>query len=253
MVKILALFLLGLFSFNSIAQTLSDKEKTKISELIEAIKEKNYKALMPFISLPLDRQHPVPDINNESEFIYRYDEIFDDSITQLIVNSDIDKDWSKVGWRGIMFNNGDLWLDEYNWTIKRINVQTSSERKKANTLINYDKSIIHESIKEYQTPVMVLETKKYIIRIDLIEDDNYRYAVWPVFALMHEKPDLIIENGSLEYMGSGGNHQYEFTNGDYKYICRINIISEEDAPPANLIVEKIGKEIVNEPAEIIKN
>lgn len=253
MVKTFILLLLFFVSYNSIAQPLSDEEKTKISQLIEAIREKNYKALMPFISLPLDRQHPVPDINNESEFIYRYDEIFDDSITQLIVNSDIDKDWSKVGWRGIMFNNGDLWLDEYNWTIKRINVQTSSEREKANTLINYDKSIIHESIKEYQTPVMVLETKKYIVRIDLLEDDNYRYAVWPVFALMNEKPDLIIENGSLEYMGSGGNHQYRFTNGEYVYTFHINKMGEEGAPPANLIVEKNGKEIINEPAEIVEN
>lgn len=253
MVKLFTCYFLLFISFNSLAQPLTDDEKAHITSFIEAIKNKDFKKIMPFISFPIERVYPVPDIKNEVEFVYRYDEMFDDSITQLIVNSDIEKDWNKVGWRGIMFNNGDLWLDEYSWTIKRINVQSTMELNRAIALINYDKSIIHESLKKYQVPVMVLETKKHIIRIDLIENDNYRYAVWPNFVLMNEKPDLIIQNGILEYTGTGGNHQYEFTNGEYKYYCQINYLGTEDTPPANLLIEKNGVEILFEPAEIIHN
>lgn len=253
MVKLFACSFLIFISFTFFAQPLTDDEKTHISNFIEAIKQKDFESLMPFISFPIERTHPVPDIKNVDEFVYRYDELFDDSITELIVNSDIEKDWSKVGWRGIMFNNGDLWLDEYNWHIRRINIQSKVEVNRMYDLINYEKSTIHESLKKFDRPIMILETKKHLIRIDYSENDDYRYAVWPVNTAMHQKPDLIINKGTLEYMGSGGNHQYEFTNGDYKYICQINIIGADDTPPANLLIEKNGTEILFEPAEITHN
>ena len=253
MVKLFACFILFFISFNFFAQALTDDEKAHISTFIEAIKQKDFEMLMPFISFPIERTHPVPDIKNVDEFVYRYDELFDDSITQLIVNSDIEKDWSKVGWRGIMFNNGDLWLDEYNWLIRRINIQSKVELDRMNDLINYEKSTIHESLKEFDTPEMILETKKHLIRIDYTGNEYYRYTVWPINTSMSQKPDLIITKGTLEYMGSGGNHQYEFTNRNYRYICQINVLGTSETPPANLLIEKNGTEILFESAEITHN
>jgi hypothetical protein len=253
MVKLFTCCLLLFISFNSLSQALTDDEKAHITSFIEAIKNKDFKKLMPFISFPIERVYPVPDIQNEIEFVYRYDEIFDDSITQIIVNSDVDIDWEKVGWRGIMLNSGDLWLDEYDWVIRRINVQSKVERERRKTLIAFDKSTIHESLKGFEEPIMLLKTKKHIIRIDALEDEIYRYAVWPIKSSMSEKPDLIINNGSLEYMGSGGNHEYQFHNGEYSYTCQINAMGTVETPPANLLIEKNGVEIMFEAAEIIHN
>jgi hypothetical protein len=38
----------------------------------------------------------------------RFDEVFDDALLKNIVNSDIEKDWDDVGWRGIMMSRGGL-------------------------------------------------------------------------------------------------------------------------------------------------
>ena len=52
-------------------------------------------------------------------------------------------------------------------------------------------------------------------------------------------------------MLSGGNHQYKFNNGEYKY--QISQLATAETDPSNLIVEKNGAEILFAPAEIIRN
>ena len=69
---------------------------------------------------------------------------------------------------------------------------------------------------------------------------------------MTEKPDLIVNNGRWEPDGSGGNHRYVFVNGRYKYECWINVLGTNETPPADLKVYKNNKEIVAQPAQLIK-
>lgn len=253
MLKLVSIFLLFLSSLGLYAQSLSNDEKAQITLFIEAIQTKDLNKLMPFIAFPIERTYPVPDIENKTEFIARYSEIFDDSISTLISNSDIEKDWQKVGWRGIMLNSGDIWLDEYSWTIKRINVQSRAERENRKAMIEQEKKTIHKSLKVFEIPSMVLATDKNLIRIDELKNGTFRFASWPTGAAMNLKPDLIIKNGIIENHGSGGNYEFRFKKRKTLYVCQINQLGTEETSPANLLILQNDIEISLVPAEIIHN
>ncbi|MEJ6617419.1 MAG: hypothetical protein QNL61_10980 [Crocinitomicaceae bacterium] len=233
------------------SQELTPQDKTATSNFIEALKVKDLKKLMPFIAFPIKREYPLPDIKNEAELIYRCNEHFDDSITNIISNSNIDKEWSRVSWRGFMLNSRSVWIQDADYKLITVNVQSKAEKEKLKTIINYDKVSLNASIKEFDAPVIVLKTEKFYIRIDELKDELYRYAVWSINSPLISKPDLVISNGTIEYMLSGGNHQYKFNNGEYKY--QISQLATAETDPSNLIVEKNGAEILFAPAEIIRN
>src|SRR5262249_42797373 len=157
-----------------------------------------------------------PQIKNGQEFLKRYDEVFDDSIVKIIVNSSAAKDWSPVGWRGIMLSRGIVWLD-YDGKLIAVNYQSKAEFNKKEELIKQEKSQLHESLKEFKTPIHILETSKYRVRIDDLGNGNYRYASWPLNSRMSDKPEIIIEHGEFKFDGSGGNYIITFKNGEYVY------------------------------------
>ena len=243
-----------LFAVNflpAIAQDMTEDQQQVVQEFIDCIKKHQKEKLASKISFPLDRDYPIPTIKNKQEFFKRYHQVFDDKLVKMIVNSKPSEDWSAVGWRGIMFLNGDIWLD-YDGTLIGVNYQSEFETKWKNKLIALEKSQIHESLREFKEPVHVMETSTYRIRIDDMGDYTYRYAVWKIENKMSGKPDLIIINGESIAEGSGGNHRYEFMNGDYKYECSIVVMAEDDdSPPAYFRIYKDGKEILSQKAILV--
>ena len=175
--------------------------------------------------------------------------MFDRKLIDLIVNSNPAKDWSAVGWRGIMLGSGSVWLD-YDGVLTAVNYQSDVEAKKIAKLVALEKSGLHTSINKFVKPVIILLTKKYRIRIDDMSAGKYRYASWKIDAKIGDKPDLIILNGEFVPDGSGGNYHYTFKNGKYIYECGITVLGEEDSAPAYLTIYKDGKEILSEEANI---
>lgn len=88
-----------------------------IEELTQAVRQNNRVAIAKMMEYPLCQQYPLQDITNEREFIKHYNRIFPKSLQQRLDSSTID-DWSQVGWRGIMFCNGHIWIDMYDSGIK---------------------------------------------------------------------------------------------------------------------------------------
>lgn len=220
-----------------------------ISKFITCVKEKDSKTISEMISFPFRRNYPVPDIKNAKEFIDRYNEIFDDSLQKIIVESDIHKDWSELNWRGIMLFNGIVWLDTNG---RLIGVYESKyEHDKRIRLINEEKNLLYESIKDFKEPIFVWETKKFRIRVDKLENDTYRYASWEISKGQNEKPDLILTNGEIVFNGSGGNHEYLFKSGVFEYKCHVIVLGTAASPPGYLIVTKNNTEILKE--KVIKN
>jgi hypothetical protein len=228
---------------------MKEENQKIVHDFIDAIKRKDKKEIAGKIQFPFEREYPIPEVKTETDFINRYNEIFDDSLSMLISQSTIE-DWTEMGWRGIMFLNGEVWLNYGDGIILGINYQSKVEQTKKIEMIQVDKNRVHASIKNFERPVHVLKTNNYLIRVDDV-GKTYRYASWPLNAKMTKKPDLIIEKGKLEYWGSGGNHTYTFKKGGYTYECYISILSSEGEPPATLKVYKKGIEILSQPAEII--
>jgi len=221
-----------------------------ISKFISCVKEKDSKSISKIISFPFRRYYPIPDIKNAKEFIDRYNEIFDDSLQKIIVESDIHKDWSEMGWRGIMLFRGILWLDT-NGRLIGVNYESKYEHDNRISIINQEKSHLYESIKDFKEPIFVWETQKFRIRVDILENNTYRYASWKISKGQNEKPDLIITNGEIVFNGNGGNHEYLFKSGAFEYKCHVIVLGNTASPPGYLIVTKNDTEILKE--KVIKN
>ena len=242
-------FILFLFlnSFFVHGQDLDSARQKIVSDFINCIKYQNKEKLADKIRFPLRRKYPIPAINDKREFLKRYNEVFDDSLTKMIINSRPTKDWSEMGWQGIMLFNGELWLDDDGW-LTAVNSHSKVENQEWEELVKREKANLHESIRDFKQPVCLIETTKYRIRIDDMGDWNYRYSAWPLQSKMSDKPELIIEKGEYIPDGSGGNHKYEFKNGEYIYDCYIIVMGEDGAPPALLEIFKGEKEVLSQKA-----
>ena len=258
-------FVIWIFLFvSSLSYGRQTKYDSVISKFISTVKDKDIETISGMINYPFRRYYPLPDIKNAGEFIDRYYEIFDDSLQRIIVDSDLHKDWSEVGWRGIMLRNGLLWLDS-NGRLTSINYESKVEYDKRLSLIAKEKVLLNESIRDFIEPMFVWETKKFRIRVDKTGTNEYRFASWSIGKSQNKKPDTILTqgalvftgipnimliNGEVIYTGSGGNHQYMFKKGAYKYQCRVVVLGTQDTP-GFLIVSKNGKEILKE--RVIRN
>lgn len=223
-----------------------------VADFIACVKLRNPEKLAALIEYPLNREAPLPSINDKQAFVARYHEVFDEKLIQMIIASSPDRDWSTVGWRGTMLNDGDLWINE-DGKVYGINYHSAAELARKEALIREAKQQLYPSLAQFKRPVKVLETTKFRIRIDELADGTYRYASWSLPTPMSEKPDLVLTKGAYEAEGSGGNHSFVFKNGEYTYTCSINVIGPEDMAPATLTVVKAGKVLLEQNAKIITN
>ncbi|KAF2080607.1 hypothetical protein [Flavobacterium sharifuzzamanii] len=244
---------LTILVFNSsflIAQDLKPEYQKFISKFILEVKNSDKEAIAKRIKFPFKRDYPIPSVKDKADFVKRYNQIFDKFLIEKIVKSDPAKDWSEMGWRGIMLNQGDLWIDT-DGRIISINHQSDEEVKIKNSLIAAQKKNVNASISNFKEPVAILETSKFRIRIDDLGNNNFRYVSWGIKNKMTDTPDLVIEKGVFVADGTGGNHHYEFKKGNFKYECHFTVLSEKNSAPAALMVYQSGKEILSQDAKIV--
>ncbi|MDL2308990.1 hypothetical protein LJC68_07465 [Bacteroidales bacterium OttesenSCG-928-B11] len=194
--------------------------------------------LSEHIAYPLNRKYPVPPIANKEEFLRRYDEVFDEALLKMIIESDPAIDWNEMGWRGIMLNNGDVWIDE-DGKLTAINYQSEIETQKKKEVIKADRENLHESLRKFETPIHLIETDSYRIRIDDLGNEHYRYASWKISSSMEDEPELVIANGIYKVEGSIGNRAYTFANGNHVYQCWIWAFDDKES--ATLLIYKDAK------------
>jgi hypothetical protein len=233
------------------SQNLKPEYQKFVKSFIANVKSNNKEGVAGFISFPLGRNYPIPNVKNKADFVKRYDQIFDATLKNEIIKSDPEKDWSEVGWRGIMLNQGTLWIDT-DGKIITINYQSQAEEDLSNKLIAAEKAKLHPSIAKFKAPEYILETSKFRIRIDDLGNNNYRYASWSIKQKMSEKPDLVITNGKWIPDGSGGNSYFDFKKGDYLYRCYIIVLGTNDSPPATLTISQNNKNILEQDAVIVE-
>ncbi|MDR0321352.1 MAG: hypothetical protein LBI28_07595 [Treponema sp.] len=210
---------------NAFSENILEEEyQSLIRPFVEAIKNNNKERIADLILYPLRRQYPIPSINNRHEMLERYNQVFDNTLINIIKNSSVETNWSAVGWRGIMLNDGLIWID-YDGQIYSINYQSSQEREIRNNNILEIKNNLHESLRDFEEPRLLCETENYIVRIDLLYHDNYRLALWTKEKNQNEPPDIIITNGERTFDGSGGNHYYVFTDNNNQYILFVDVLS----------------------------
>ena len=237
-------------SSDSEQNTLEPEETDSIQKLIELFKKVDIEGISNKISYPLDRDYPIPSIRDKEEFIQRFHEVFDQKLIDNIAQSNISQ-WTEVGWRGIMLDNGVVWMSFQPGFISAINYQSKREKNIQAELIRKDKEQLHATLRNFKSPVYKIQTEKFLIRIDELSENSYRYVSWKAGADEAILPDLVLKNGICEMQGSGGNHEFTFVNGIYTYKVRRNILGERDSPDVTIQVEKRGDIIFIAPGSLI--
>ncbi|MPS74382.1 MAG: hypothetical protein E2590_14705 [Chryseobacterium sp.] len=228
-----------------------DKTKTdNIQKVIRLFQAKNIDGISKIVNYPLSREYPIPNVKNGADLKKRFNQIFDEKIIDQISNSKLDQ-WSEVGWRGIMLDNGDLWIDT-DGRITALNYQSQFETNQKNNIIANEKKNLFSSLKQYKSPVYKFTTKNYLIRIDELSNGKYRYASWKIGKKESTKPDLILANGEIRMEGSGGNHTITFKKDEFSYIIYRGIIGVKDAPEIDLTVEQKNKVILQQDGKLIQ-
>jgi hypothetical protein len=229
---------------------LSEEKIANINSLLELFKLNNVKKIADQISFPLHRQYPIPSIKNKPELMKRFNEVFDSVLIQQIVNSRIEQ-WSDMGWRGIMLEDGTVWLTNSGDFITNVNYQSDFEKKLRRDLVVKDKENLHTSLKNFENPIHKIMTNTSLIRIDEFANHTYRFTSWKIGEAESTKPDIMIEKGEVVYEGSGGNHIFIFKRKNETFKVYRNIIGEDNTPDITLEVEKNGKINITEEGVLV--
>lgn len=224
-------------------EKLADYKIQNIEKVIALFKEKDVKAISHHIQYPLHREYPIPSIKNSTELQQRFEEVFAKDLVSQITTSKIEQ-WSEVGWRGIMLDNGTMWINSDDGNIIAVNYQSDFEEKLRNELIAQDRNTLYSPLRVFKEPAYKIETKTYFLRIDELANGKYRFASWKLGQSQSVKPDLVLHNGAFEFEGSGGNHTITFTNGKYTYEVRRNILGMKGHSDVTLEVLKDMKSIL---------
>ena len=243
--------ILLLLSFNT-SYALDQKNAALVKNVLDTFKGHNINAIAKLVAYPLEREAPLLDIKNEQEFIQRFNDVFDQRLLQSIVNSNLEKDWDEVGWRGIMLGNGDLWLN-HDGKIMSVNYQSRTERIASNRLNAKGRRSIHRSVAHYATSVLEWKTKRFHIRVDDVGNGNLRYVAWPNSKKLSEAPDIVLLNGKVAIDGSGRNQRYIFNNGKFSYQLNVNVIGTTSSTSSGTLeVFKDNQAILSEVAMSVK-
>lgn len=247
---VLATLLLGLlwatFPASAAEEPLPVEYHSFVQRFIDAAEAKDHQSLANQMKYPFKREYPMPAIKNPSEMLTRFDEVFDDAILKRIAISQVGQDWQTMGWRGIMFGSGEVWMD-FDGKVIGINHQTAQAAKLKAELIASQKSDLYPGLRDYQSPELMWQTEKFTIRIDDMGDGHYRYASWAKGKALGDKPDLVLKNGTVRVEGTGGNHTYQFKSGPYRYECVVTVLGERGVPTGVLVVYKNDVEIMSQP------
>jgi len=214
-----------------------------IKAFIQAVHDHYAENIAQCMVYPLQRGQSIPSVKNSEEMIARFDEVFDPTLVEMITSSDPEKDWDTVGWRGTMFRNGMIWMDD-DGKITAINYQSDMEKKRAKQLLEAERATLHASVKKFHKPMLQWQTSKFRIRVDDLGEGKYRYASWAIDKPFSDEPSLILYDGILTVDGSGGNAHYTFKKGTYTYVLDIVELGEQ---PSSLNVYKSGKLVLHDP------
>lgn len=250
---ILFLVVAYLLPFNS-AYALEPQQKSMVSKIIQAFKQDNRIVISNMVSYPLLRQSPLKPINDRSEFLKRYDEVFDQRLINIISISNLHTDWDSIGWRGVILDNGIVALDPEG-NITEINYHSPREQALINKVssrklvskVGKGRRALHRSVTNFNQAVVELTTPRFHIRIDDVGQGKLRYASWPINKSMSDAPDLILNNGRLE-QSNGRNQSFVFDNGNYSYRLNVNSVDYGAKPTGSLEVFKAGQSWIREVA-----
>lgn len=240
--KIFIPLLTALLFWANTCQATVDKFIIKRFRLIiRLIESENPKELSKFVSYPLYRDNPLPDIKNSNEFISYFSILFDKSFKNLLkhyIDSDIFEHNGSYGLVGGSFN-GQIWIDE-NGKISAISYSSKEEQKRKEILTAKIKNEMYPTVNSWSENILVAKSEKLLIRLDRT-DKGIRYVCWGKGQTTKDAPDIVLYNGVEEAQGTIGGWTWTFKKGDWTYIINDVEMCGND-PTCGLFLELLCKD-----------
>lgn len=194
----------ALFLQNGFAQSVDMNEIQKLTAVFKTNEKAKIASCFRF---PIERDYPLDAIESKEQLIAKFDEVLDESFIKQIASANTADDWSIVGWRGIMFKNGMLWLDD-EYQITAVNYETAKGKQALATAIAKDKDTLPKNKRVFQSPVAKWTVDGSVYRVDQVSNESYRLLILTA----KNKVALELNNGTSNADGSGGNCYYKWTD-----------------------------------------
>ncbi|MCM1176341.1 MAG: hypothetical protein NC308_03170 [Clostridium sp.] len=229
------------------SQELQPAEKHAIQAFVNDVKYGRKELVASAMSYPIFRKYPLPPVRDRHEFLNVYDEFFDEELTGILSTAE----WTRIGWRGIMCGNGTVWgeIDENGeFRIGNFNYRTKEERRHWSEYVEMQRSQLYPDLRGFECPLLVMDTGKFLIRIDRMPDETIRYASWSKGRKQSTKPDLVLNKGKFWTEGSMAIGYYKFVNYGYTYLISENC---SDSCGYDLEILRDGQTVLRQPAAIV--
>ena len=219
-----------------------DLAASPIARLAKAIEDGDAATVAASVCYPLKRETPIPAIGNEEEFVAYFSVLFDEPFRKGMKGGRFSRDWEEVGCRGVMYDNGVVWVDGTladGGKIIGVNYQSADEKRLRAALIEEERATLAPGFASPCDPVLYFETDDQEIagRVDKEENGDFQILLYDGQArtgrgiLRKETPSAYFRATAV-YEGSGGNHVYLDRFG--QYALDVTIVGHPDAPELEL-------------------
>ncbi|MBR3661665.1 MAG: hypothetical protein IKN67_00095 [Alphaproteobacteria bacterium] len=221
-----------------------------VKKFKETLKTDNPQLIAQNVVYPFSLGWGVPSVQNEQEFIEKYDIILPEYLRQYFIDTPM-KHWGSGGNLGGVCLNycPDAHLTDEG---KIIWIKDSEELNKyREEYIAKEKQTIHPSLKNYNYNLYTMETKDWLIRIDDMEGlyeistqidipNIYRFAAWKKGKTISDEPDIVIDQGHTEKDPEFrySPEYYMFNNSEYHAIFTNDPIGPMDHIPYYIEIYK---------------
>lgn len=175
-------------------------DRDRITAVVKIIASRDRKRIVQLVRYPLGRGYPVKPIRSAQECLKRFDEVFDEALLSEIAQSSLADDWGRVGWRGIIFKSGALWLND-DYKISAINHETKKAIAVRAKLIAEDKKRLPLALRDFDEPELEWVTSRHLVRVDQ-KGDDYRLTVFQ--GSSPKKLLFMLHNGTFRLDGQLG-------------------------------------------------
>lgn len=146
--------------------------KDNIRRVARALATRDKKALAKMIMYPMWEPYPIKNIENEQEFIQNFDCLVTKDISEKVDTTSL-FGWERVGWRGIMYDNGMIWLGDYGDQIRSISYTTPEETALYERLCAEERRLIGFPEKERPSQCYLAPDSAFLIHITYLPSDEY--------------------------------------------------------------------------------
>lgn len=228
----------------------SDEILLTVQKFKDLLKTNNSQQIAKNIVYPFSLGRGVPNVQNEQEFIEKYDIILPEYLRQYFIDSAIEQWGSGQNLGGICLNDcPDAHLTDDG---KIIRIKDSEELKKyREEYIAKEKQTIYPSLKNYNYNLYTMETKNWLIRIDDMKglyeayseyekQQHYRLALWKKGKTISDEPDIVIDRGYL-WLPEEKNADYIYDFANENHFCRFisHTIGPIDQPRYDITLYKM--------------